>query len=249
MAVDGLPVRAELIARRDLGAPMRDAMRVLMDRHFLGVTREVFERDLAEKNHAIVLRDASGALRGFTTLAIERTEHAGEALRVVYSGDTIVDVGARNGFALASAWITAVRVLCPPSDGTRVLWLLICSSIRTYRFLPVFFREFVPQAGSDAPARALATMHALAARRYGAAFDPAAGIVRLSDPQPVRPGRQACDEGPDVEWFATRNPGHLHGDELVCLCDLGDDNLTAAGRRMVRSGERARALHADGTAA
>jgi hypothetical protein len=31
-----------------------------------------------------------------------------------------------------------------------------------------------------------------------------------------------------------RNPGHADGDELVCLAELSDANLTAAGRRMVR---------------
>jgi hypothetical protein len=129
------------------------------------------------------------------------------------------------------------------------VWLLICSSVRTYRFLPVFFLEFLPQPGRDAPASQLALMRALAAQRYGEAFDAAAGVVRLRDPQPLRPGRQACDVGADAEWFATLNPGHDRGDELVCLCDLGDENLTAAGRRMVRSGERERAARAAGSVA
>ena len=38
---------------------------------------------------------------------------------------------------------------------------------------------------------------------------------------------------PHVAFFLKRNPGHGDGDELVCLTELSDDNLTRAGRRMV----------------
>ena len=57
---------------------------------------------------------------------------------------------------------------------------------------------------------------------------------------PVTPGYLGEDQAPErlqsdphVAFFAARNPGHERGDELVCLCELGDDNLTPAGRRMV----------------
>jgi hypothetical protein len=36
-----------------------------------------------------------------------------------------------------------------------------------------------------------------------------------------------------VAFFAARNPGHAAGDELVSLCEIGEANLTPAGRRMV----------------
>lgn len=249
MALGAVAVRGTLVERRALGASTRAAMLDLMDRHFLGVTRAIFEDDLSGKDHAVLLTDATGGLRGFSTLAVARARHGDESLRVVYSGDTVVDTSARNGPALASAWIDAVRVLCPPGEGSRVMWLLICSSVRTWRFLPVFFREFHPRPGAEAPEPERELLCDLAAQRYGAAFDAGAGLVRLAHPQPVRPGVQACDGGEDAAWFAARNPGHARGDELVCLCDLGDANLTAAGRRMVRAGERSRALPAGGSAA
>jgi hypothetical protein len=37
-----------------------------------------------------------------------------------------------------------------------------------------------------------------------------------------------------VEFFLRANPGHAAGDELVCVTELCDANLTLAGRRMVR---------------
>jgi hypothetical protein len=49
-------------------------------------------------------------------------------------------------------------------------------------------------------------------------------------------------EGADahVQYFLQRNPGHAEGDELACLTELDDANLNAAGRRMVRAGQRGR---------
>jgi hypothetical protein len=40
-------------------------------------------------------------------------------------------------------------------------------------------------------------------------------------------------DDPHVAFFARVNPGHVRGDELACLCELADSNLTRAGRRMV----------------
>ncbi len=42
--------------------------------------------------------------------------------------------------------------------------------------------------------------------------------------------------------FAKRNPGHGSGDELVSITELHADNLTSAGRRVVREGQRRVAL-------
>jgi len=64
-------------------------------------------------------------------------------------------------------------------------------------------------------------------------------VVRLAQPQRLR-GRLAQvpagrEDDPHVRYFLARNPGHADGDELVCLTALHDENLTAAGRRMVRA--------------
>ncbi|MDJ0694121.1 hypothetical protein [Mastigocoleus sp. MO_188.B34] len=37
---------------------------------------------------------------------------------------------------------------------------------------------------------------------------------------------------PHIEFFDRMNPGHLNGDELVCLTEISETNLTPAGKRM-----------------
>jgi hypothetical protein len=120
------------------------------------------------------------------------------------------------------------------------LWLLITSGFRTYRFLPVFWRWFVPRHDGAADC---GLRDRLAAARFGAGFDPATGIVRLAAPQRLRAGFREVPSGrerdPHTAFFLEANPGWAAGDELACLCELADDNLTPAGRRMVDSVWRA----------
>lgn len=249
-AAAGAAVRGRLIERAALAEAQRRAMLALLQRHFLGTSRNVFDRDLAAKDYALLLEDARGEIRGFTTFALRRTHWLGERLRLVCSGDTIVDGSARGGFALAAGWIDSVRRLREElgEDGERWLWLLICSGTRTYRFLPVFFRRFWPRHDQPTPSAARALLDELASSVYGESFDAETGIVRLPHPQPLRPELLAdaaangrCEaEDPHARFFLERNPGHARGDELACWTDLSDDNLTAAGLRMVRAGERKR---------
>ncbi len=78
----------------------------------------------------------------------------------------------------------------------------------------------------------------LARRKYGAAYDVGEGVVRFGAPQQLRGELAEVPEGrtrdAHVAYFLAANPAHAAGDELVCLTELSDENLTAAGRRVVR---------------
>jgi len=225
-----------VVDREALPAADRDAMFELLARHFEGVSREQFARDLAGKNRVVLIR-RDGVLVGFSTLAVQESAHEGRIVTVVTSGDTIVAPEAWGTTALPRAWIAAVRDLRRAFPRGKLYWLLITSGFRTYRFLPVFWRTFWPCCDAATPAAEARLMDQLARERFGAEFVADAGIVRFARPQQLR-GHLAdvpCGRELDrhVAYFLERNPGHARGDELVCLAELSDDNLTAAGRRMV----------------
>ena len=221
---------AALLPIADLDAADRRAMRDLLNLHFLGVTAESFDRDLADKTHALLLH-RNDRLVGFSTLA--HYYELGNA--VICSGDTIMDPSAWASPDLPRQWIRAVRTLEP--EGC--FWLLLCGGFRTYRLLSTFWRTFVPRH-CDVDETLLAWRDLHAAERFGDRFNPATGVVKVRHPTPLRPHLADIPAGrlndPHVAFFAAANPGHGRGDELACLCDLGDDNLTRAGRRMVGGG-------------
>jgi hypothetical protein len=215
----------------------RTAMCALLATHFEGVDRPGFDEDLCAKTHALLLHDESGRLTGFSTLRYERGEFAGERIGAVWSGDTIVDPSARASPLLSRAWIRGVLSL-HDGCGDPLWWLLITSGYRTYRFLPLFFQRSWPRVGAPLPGGLRALRDALAVHLYHETFDATNGLVRLARPQPLRaplagmpPGRIANDR--DLGFFLAQNPGHVRGDELVCLAQVLPESFTAAGRRML----------------
>ena len=225
-----------LVARAGLSGQQHDEMFDLLTRHFVGVTRDQFERDLAEKDWVVEIRPA-GRLVGFSTLRVTQSYFEGAPITVIYSGDTIVAPEAWGTPALARAWIAAVNRIRATFPGQRCFWLLLTSGFRTYRFLPVFWREFHPRFNRPTPDPMQALLMQLARENYGTQYDADTGVVRFSHPQQLRGSLAVVPEGrdhnPHVAFFLARNPGHDRGDELVCVTEICETNLTPAGRRML----------------
>ena len=233
-------MRGRLVRREDLTEAEREAMYALLAGSFAGVTRERFAADLAEKTWALLLEDETG-LQGFSTLLLYESSLPGEGVcTVVYSGDTIVDPAAWRSAALPRCWIGAVRRLREEYPRGRLWWLLLTSGFRTYRFLPVFWRDFWPRWDAPTPPEAQVRLDILARERLGDLYAPDQGIVRFPQPQRLRDKLDQVPEGrladPHVAFFLAKNPGWREGDELACLTEIAEDNLTAAGRRMWRAG-------------
>ena len=228
-----------LVPRASLPRADRDAMRLLLSAHFDGVTPETFDRDLDEKNWVVLFEDAD-RLRGFTTLLTYETTYRGERISVVYSGDTIMARDAWNTALLPRAWIAAVRSIREQHLHTgRLYWLLLTSGVRTYRLLPVFWKEFYPRYDASTPCDVQGLLAHLALERFGACYRRDRGLVQFAAPQRLRdegaPGVAGGRHEPHVDFFHGANPDWQEGDELVCLTEIAFDNLTAAGRRMWRA--------------
>jgi hypothetical protein len=213
-------------------------MFALLSAHFEGVTRMQFEADLTAKDWVIEIRRGEQLL-GFTTLRVATSQFELSPITALYSGDTIMSPEAWGTPALSRAWIAGVNRIRAAHPERRCFWLLLTSGFRTYRFLPVFWREFFPRFDASTPPAHDALMRQLAREGYGSLFDPATGLVRFPQPQRLRATLAAIPEGrdanPHIAFFLQRNPGHPRGDELVCLTEISDANLTAAGRRMIAS--------------
>ena len=220
-----------------LSSRERDQMYDLMERYYSNISRIVFEQDLSEKEWCILLTDASGRVRGFSTMMLMRTVVDGRPIAAVYSGDTIIDREHWGESILSRLWSGHAFELASRIPEDPVYWLLLSSGYKTYRFLTTFFEEFYPTHHRKTPREAKRIMEALASARFPAQFDPEAGVVRPENAAPLRPGvadvteRRLAD--PHVAFFVSANPGHARGDELVCLTELAIENLTPAGRRML----------------
>jgi hypothetical protein len=223
-----------VLRRADLTVQQTEQMFRLLARYFDGVGRQQFSTDLGEKNWVILI-SREDELVGFSTLLAYESVFDGSPVSIIYSGDTIVAPEAWGTTALPRAWITSVNRLRESYPRGRYYWLLLTSGFRTYRFLPVFWREFYPRFDAITPPNTNRLLNQLAQERFGEQYQD--GIVRFTRPQRLRGELADIPAGrigdPHVQFFLSQNPGHRNGDELVCLTELTPQNLTAAGRRMV----------------
>ena len=226
----------ERVATAELSAVDKAAMYDLLSHHFEGVAPAVFETDLSLKNWALLLKDENHTLQGFSTMLMYDIAFEGELITVVYSGDTIMDPSAWSSSVLSQAWVAAVNELKTHYKGAKLYWLLISSGFRTYRFLPTFWQTFYPRHDQAMPADIRRLMQFLSRRQFGEWYDEGAGVVRFPSPQRLKGNLNGIPaerlRNPHVRFFAEHNPKASEGDELVCLTEICEENLTRAGRRM-----------------
>jgi hypothetical protein len=234
-------LRACVISRSAADETLVCAMFELYRANYADAQYAIFTRDFAAKTHVVLVHDESGALGGFSTLQVYESAVLGTPVRVVYSGDTIIDPRLWGSSALAFEWLRFAGELKRQEPDAPLYWLLIVKGHRTYRFLSAFAYRYVPHHAQPADATQVCLRDALAAEKFGAFFDPQTALARFPTPQgrlndalaevPARHRRL-----PEVAYFLERNPGYARGEELVCLCELAASNMKPIARRAFAGG-------------
>ena len=231
---------SKIIPIAEVGSEQRAQMFALMTQYYAGMKRDVFEKDLGEKCWVIELLECdTGRIRGFSTQMILESVVGNRPVRALFSGDTIVHRRYWGQTELAQAWGRLVLTLIDQHPAQKLFWFLISKGYKTYRYLPVFFREFYPRLDVPTPGWAVETIDALGRRKYPGAYDAQAGIIRAQR-SGCRLRRGIADitaerlRDPHIRFFMERNPGHHRGDELCCIAPLSRENFTAAASRQLR---------------
>ena len=222
-------LESQTLSVSELDAGCIAQMRRLMCAHYEGVSEPQFLADLLAKQWVILLRD-NGQICGFSTQVLLDHSLDSRPVKILFSGDTIIEKAHWGSMALPIAWGRLMLSLCATHPKAELYWLLTSKGYKTYRFLPVFFHEFYPRYDAQTPDFENALLGSVATERFGKRFDRCAGILR------AEPGDQRLREGiaeidakrlrdPHVAFFQKRNPGHAAGDELVCLARFCADNL------------------------
>lgn len=224
--------------------PSRDRQRMfsLMQRCYKRVERRQFEHDLQGKQIVIQVRNPEDdQLVGFSTQVVLNCDVNGQAVRALYSGDTVMEPSFWGDSALAHAWGNfALQLLDDHRCDGPLYWFLTSKGFRTYRYMPLFFKQFCPRFDQEPVGSPRAVLCALGEQVAGADFDPQACVIRRRNAayatryDVADPGRRVQVD-PHVRYFIERNPGYLQGDELCCLAPLSRDNFTAAAYRVINA--------------
>jgi hypothetical protein len=219
----------------ELAQASLESMRELMTRHYEGVSDDSFRQDLFSKQWVILLLREE-TLVGFSTQVLFEHQTKTGSVRVLFSGDTIIDKAHWGSTALPIAWGRLMLSIYAADPATSLYWLLTSKGYKTYRFLPVFFDEFYPSCNAPTPELERVLLEEVALNRFGTRFDARTGILRAAPgAQRLRNGIAELDEtrlqDPHIAFFRERNPGHAKGDELVCLARFWPGNLKPFIRR------------------
>lgn len=213
----------------------------IYNRYYARANETVFQRDLSAKDYVLVLKDSDRIIRGFSTLAVYCQQLANKTVRVIYSGDTIIEKDYWGENQFSKDWLTFAGQIRSQQPDVPLYWLLIVKGHRTYRYLSLFSKEYYPRYNCETPAEFVQLMGVLGRARFGDAYDAERGLVLFPEPRSflnedlaIIPAKDRSR--PEVQYFLERNPNYVCGDELLCLCELTPDKLTRLARQWFEPG-------------
>ena len=231
-------LESSIIPVADLTKKHVDEMLRIMNKYYLNVTRDQFVKDLKEKDWVILLCE-DGCIQGFSTQMLFHHDIEGHRVHVVFSGDTVIEKSHWCSLSLPLAFGGLMLSILSGNPERKLYWLLTSKGYKTYRFLPVFFREFDPSCMRQTPDFERALLCSLGRQRFGDRFDSESGIIHAPEgAQCLRPGvadiTEARRRDKHIAFFEKANPGHVKGDELVCIARFHEDNLKPFILRQLR---------------
>ena len=209
----------------------------LMSRYYGNTTRKKFESDLEEKEWAVLIKDSSNTVRGFTTIRTMDFDINGEIVHGIFSGDTIIQKEFWGDLVFPKTWIRFVLSLVHERSINRLYWFLISKGYKTYRYLSVCFKAFYPSYDIITPSREKILMDTFGTNRYSSRYNPLTGVIgRNIDSDFLKDGIADIGQrelsNPHIRFFAEKNPDYAKGDEMVCLADLSVENLKPGVRKL-----------------
>lgn len=213
----------------------------LYAQHYDAIDHERFNNDLNSKTHAVLMRDQTHTLQGFTSLARYWHQHGGKQCQIVYSGDTIIHKDFWGEQTLPETWIKLTGQFKREHPTLPLYWFLIVKGHRTYRYLSVFSKKYYPRHDEPTPENLQQLINELANKRFTRYYNPETGLIQF--PESRGHLKSSISTVPDnalkraeVQFFLKRNPGYADGDELVCITELSVDNLSRRARNYFERG-------------
>lgn len=240
MEITAKAVECATVRVADISGHDRQAMLALMREHYDGVTESVFHHDLDEKDAAMIMREPSGAIVGFSTFMVVDLDISGKSVKGFFSGDTIVCREYRRTTAMGVEIGKNFLKTADAFPETLAYWILISKGCRTYRLLPIFFRDWYPRFDRETPESIGRVMDAFGREKYPLQYEPRLRrIIASPGAEVLRSGVADAHEGrmkdPHIRYFTEVNPNYAEGDELVCAAEIAAKNFAPAFRRMLHA--------------
>ena len=223
-------LKAKVLPVADLDSKLKDKMYEIYEEYYGGTSQVLFHEDLKNKNFCILIFNQLNQLVGFSSLLIFKTSLRGERFGIVYSGDTIIKHEYWGSNILVKSWLALIGAIHRQNNTISWFWLLLVKGHRTYRYLNLFFKEFYPRPEACIPIDWKKKRDLIAKKMFGEYFDERKGIIKFPETKGFLKEEWAglnpkTENHSEVKFFQNQNPGFSHGDELVCFCEISENNF------------------------
>ena len=228
----------DIISIENLEPHAIESMYQLMRYYYDNLHREKFLKDLNEKEGVLLGHDENGEICGFTTYAIFEIYFKEEKIRILFSGDTVIREEFWGKWSTAKSFITLIKKMMECGEP-KCYWFLLTKGVRTYQYLPLYFKEYYPSPQFETPDYEKDLIVQLSRLKFGNCYLEHKGIIRFNPPadrlkEKYLSFKEKMDD-PFIQFFMQKNPGHINGDELPCLARISIENLTSISHRWLKS--------------
>ncbi|MFP4557288.1 MAG: hypothetical protein ACLFNU_10485 [Bacteroidales bacterium] len=229
-----MEIVTSIVPQKSFNNQDRQRLLELYQQYFDNVKPQIFFKDLKEKDWIILIQNHAGKTLGFSTIKLIWLPVNGCEQLFLYSGDTIVKEEARGYSALSCAFVKFMFYLINKYSKTLKYWFLITKGYRTYRFLPLYFKEFFPAYyNTNIPKHYKNTLNTIGFYKFGNCYNPDNHIIKLKNDKdylklPMANVPESKMNDLHVKYFLEKNPGYYLGDELACIAEICESNFKPA---------------------
>ncbi len=204
------------------------AMYSLMAEFYDNTDEAVFRRDFFDKDYCLALYLENGELVGFTTQKILEIEANGKKINGIFSGDTIIHKDYWGDIELFKVWARFWFEFAEKYD--EFYWFLICKGYKTYRIMPLFWKEFYPNYRKETPEYEQNIINAYATMLYPEEYNAETGVIEYkSVKDKLKNGVANVGDhemkNKDIAYFCKANPEYINGNDLACVARIDKEKL------------------------
>lgn len=188
------------------------------------VSYELFVDELKNANWLFLMRD-EGEIQGFSIFKFFEVEKDNKMIGVIYSGDTFINKRYWGSLLLHKLFIEKMLGLKKEYKNV-VYWFRTLKGFRSYRYFPLFFKEYYPRYDKTMPDYERDLINIIGRKQFCNDYDDKNQIVKTSYilRKEYDMGR-SCKNRHHIEYFLRVNPNYNKGDELACIAKLEEDNI------------------------
>ncbi|MDO9712728.1 hypothetical protein [Paracraurococcus lichenis] len=209
---------------------------------FTGYGLDFFREECGKSRHCILMHDdADGPIVGFANLYQQEAVIAGRRVGLFYTGHCFALKEHWGSSALIRGLIALMgREMRGADPDITWYWHYSAIGFRSYRYMPLLFRHFIPQVDHAADPFDRALRDRLGEEIFGDVYEPGSGLIdwncegyalsslasEISDAKLANSTISVIDQ---------LNPRWAEGVEILCQARMSTDNLTRLSSRWIKA--------------